>query len=130
MKRLFLPLLLLLSFSAFAQGLSKNDFHTWTDIGGKTLQAQFVKLDGELLTIRLRGPQYNLRLADLNSNSQNLFRYLTTPGNLAAKTKRGEFHDWTNKEGKTIRARIVKALGENLTLEMGGGGNLSSSYPT
>ena len=71
-----------------------------------------------------------MRLADLNSNSQNLFRYLTTPGNLAAKTKRGEFHDWTNKEGKTIRARIVKALGENLTLEMGGGGNLSSSYPT
>ena len=72
MKRLFLPLLLLLSSSAFAQGLSKNDFHTWTDIGGKTLQAQFVKLDGELLTIRLMGPQYNLRLADLNSNSQNL----------------------------------------------------------
>ena len=121
MNRCFLPLFLLLASSAFAQGLSKNDFHAWTDIGGKTLQAQFVKLDGELLTIRLRGPQYNLRIADLSANSQNLFRYLNTPGNLSAKTKRGEFHDWTNIEGKTIRARLVKALGDNLTLEMGEG---------
>ena len=121
MKKIISKYLLFLCFFGLtSQALDKKGFHTWTDVGGKKIQAQFVKLEGAILTIRLRGPQYNLKMADLNQESQNLFRYLTTPGNIAARTKRGDFHEWTNVQGKTIRAKLVKVLGNNLTIEMAG----------
>ncbi len=43
---------------------------TWTNQSGKTIEADFVKLDGEQVVVRMKGKEYKLPLATLSEGDQ------------------------------------------------------------
>ena len=43
---------------------------TWTNQGGKAIEADFVKLDGEQVVLRMNGKEYNIPLASLSEGDQ------------------------------------------------------------
>lgn len=58
----------------------------WTNTAGKTIQASFVKLDGEKLTIRTKeGKQHTLKLSQLDEGSQGQARHEAVKAERAAK---------------------------------------------
>lgn len=58
----------------------------WTNTSGKTIQASFVKLDGEKLTIRTKeGKSHTLKLSQLNEASQGQARHEAVKAERAAK---------------------------------------------
>jgi|GEM_PF-2092001 len=114
------------------QGFAVNDIHQWTDAQGRIIRASFVKADDKAVTVRLQGAQSMIRSTDLSPQSQAKLRtilFIGTPdevllslraGQGAKKEERNDFLDWTDKKGRTIRARIVKFVGDNLTVELEG----------
>ena len=118
---------------AFAlHGIAEDVFHKWTDLKGRTITARFVKTDDNAVTVRLQGTQSMIRSTDLSPQSQAKLRailFIGTPdevllslraGQGAKKEERNDFLDWTDKKGRAIRARIVKFVGDNLTVELEG----------
>ena len=113
-------------------GIAEDTFHQWTDLKGRTITARFVKTDDNAVTVRLQGTQSMIRSTDLSPQSQAQLRtilFIGTPdevllslraGQGAKKEERNDFLDWTDKKGRTIRARIVKFVGDNLTVELEG----------
>jgi hypothetical protein len=126
---LFLALVL---FAFAVQGIAADVFHQWTDIKGRTITARFVKTEDNAVTVRLQGTQSMIRSTDLSPQSQAKLRtilFIGTPdevllslraGQGAKKEERNDFLDWTDKKGRAIRARIVKFVGDNLTVELEG----------
>ncbi|MBT4667375.1 MAG: hypothetical protein HOB63_12750, partial [Opitutae bacterium] len=118
---------------AFAlHGIAEDVSHQWTDLKGRTITARFVKTDDNAVTVRLQGTQSMIRSTDLSPQSQAKLRtilFIGTPdevllslraGQGAKKEERNDFLDWTDKKGRTIRARIVKFVGDDLTVELEG----------
>ncbi len=112
--RLFIGLTLLAIVAA--QGFAVDDIHQWVDIRGRIIRASFVKADDNAVTVRLQGAQSMIRSADLSPQSQEMLRQLFSSG----KGNRNDFIDWTDKTGRTIRARLVKSVGDNLQIELEG----------
>ena len=98
------------------QGFAVDDIHQWTDAQGRIIRASFVKADDKAVTVRLQGAQSMIRSADLSPQSQEMLRQLFSSG----KGNRNEFVDWIDKTGRTIRARLVKSVGDNLQIELEG----------
>ena len=73
-RNLLLTCLFLLSLSG--SGSFAETLYSWTDTQGRTLQASFVKLEGNQLTIRMNGQDFPLDLSYFSPQSQNLARQL------------------------------------------------------
>ena len=117
MKRLLLSLVL---FCLFISGVQAQDtVYKWTSSTGQTVDAAFVKLDGETLTIDMNGQSFFFPLATLSPQSQALAKILATPEGDPLPVKDGVY-DWTDSSGKTIRAKFVKLVGSRVTIEMNG----------
>ncbi|MFP6892497.1 MAG: hypothetical protein VCA18_02020, partial [Opitutales bacterium] len=111
-------LFIVLGLFAFAlRGIAADMFHQWTDIKGRTITARFVKIDDNTVTVRLQGTQSMIRSTDLSPQSQVKLRAILSAGQGAKKEERNAFLDWTDKTGRTIRARVVKVIGSNLQVE-------------
>ena len=98
------------------QAFATDDIHQWTDAQGRIIRASFVKADDKAVTVRLQGAQSMIRSADLSQQSQEMLRQLFSSG----KGKRNDFVNWTDKTGRTISARLVKSVGDNLQIELEG----------
>ena len=73
-RNLLLTCLFLLSLSG--SGSFAETLYSWTDTQGRTLQASFVKLEGNQLTIRMNGQDFPLDLSYFSPQSQSLARQL------------------------------------------------------
>ena len=104
-----------LSLTAFGQ----QKLYKWTSAEGQTVDAGFVKLDGDTLTIDMNGKAFFFPLATLSPQSQALAKILATPEGSPLPVKDG-IYDWTDTNGKTIKAKFVRQLGPTLTIEMNG----------
>ena len=66
--------LLMFGLFAFAStmGFAQAKVHDWTNKGGRTIKARFVKADDSTVTIFLNGRNYVLKFSDLSPESQAL----------------------------------------------------------
>ncbi|MFP6893498.1 MAG: hypothetical protein VCA18_07095, partial [Opitutales bacterium] len=119
-RRLHLFIGLTLLAIVAAQGFAVDDIHQWVDVRGRIIRASFVKADDNAVTVRLQGAQSMIRSADLSPQSQELLRQLFSSGKGNSKGNKNDFIDWTDKTGRTIRARLVKSVGDNLQIELEG----------
>ena len=73
----------ILMFGLFAltssMGLAQAKVHDWTNKGGRTIKARFVKADDSTVTIFLNGRNYVLKFSDLSPESQALAKKLSEP---------------------------------------------------
>ena len=104
----------------------KEILHPWTDTQGRTLQASFLSLDGDKVTIKWNGKVVPIPLASLSPETQLLAK------NLAAKSMSGKqtsvsenlstaaVHPWTDKQGRTLQARFIKLFAGTVTIEWNG----------
>tara|TARA_Y100000588_G_scaffold322312_1_gene354194 strand:- start:920 stop:3673 length:2754 start_codon:yes stop_codon:yes gene_type:complete len=107
-------------FASVLQGIAANTYHQWTDVKGRTITAAFVKADGATITVRLKGKLANIPIADLSPESRVMLGKLFTADKDTPGPDRNAFLDWTDKTGRTIRAKLVKTDVENLTVELEG----------
>ena len=117
MKRSLLPIVLFCLFIICVQ--AQDASYKWTSSTGQTVDAKFVKLDGETLTIDMNGQSFFFPLSTLSPQSQALAKILATPEGSPLPVKDG-IYDWTDTNGKTIRAKFVRQLGPSLAIEMNG----------
>jgi hypothetical protein len=102
---------------------NKNDFIDWTDKTGRAIRARLVKSVGDNLQIELEGTIFELPLAQLNAESQKLAKALAKESNEPAPppvTGKDEAQEWKDANGRAIRARFIKLVGETLTIELDG----------
>jgi len=117
MKRSVLPLVL---FSLFISGVQGQErVYKWTSSTGQTVDAEYVKLEGETLTISMNGRPFFFPLSTLSPQSQALAKILATPEGQPLPVKDGVY-DWTDSSGKTIQAKFVNQVGSTVTIEMNG----------
>ena len=111
-KSLFLFFLLLSSY------LNGQTLHPWTDLQGRTLQAEYVKSDGITVTINWNGKVIPIPLATLSADSKALAQKLSTPktasipanpfDTIAPKPNASQLHPWTDLQGRTLEAVFLK----------------------
>ena len=82
MKLLTLPLLLFASIICVSA--QSEILHPWTDSQGRTLQASFISLDSEKVTIKWNGQVVPIPLVSLSPESQNLAKQLASQMNSGA----------------------------------------------
>ena len=72
---------ILLLFLLFATQVvfGQTDLHEWTNSGGTTIKAKFVRADAEAVTLFMNGRNFVVKLSDLKPDSQALVRKLSTP---------------------------------------------------
>lgn len=63
--------------SSFAE--AQDSLPSWTNTSGKTIKAEFIKLDGETLVIRKDGKLFNVPLSKFSVESQEQARKLAQP---------------------------------------------------
>jgi hypothetical protein len=129
---LFLLLLALASTFAFGQ----VEIHEWTNKAGRTIKAKFVRGDAESVVIFAGGRNYNLKLADLSEESQDLARKLSVspPASLTKPFTPNKPDPSTNSEkpsapagGKPLplatpeKDQIIKFCRENMGKQVGNG---------
>ena len=118
--------------------------HPWTDLQGRTLQASFVKLGPNSVTVNWQGREVPLPLASLNPVSQALARKLSGGGvpkssstqkPAAPMVKKvqppspaqneelslGKEYGWKSSTGSEIKAKFISLEGGNVNLSMYGG---------
>jgi hypothetical protein len=118
--------LLLFTF-LFSIGLlqaQSDQLHPWTDTQGRTLQASFIGLDSEKVTIKWNGQIVPIPLASLSPDSQSLAKKLASQMNGASSpfdtVAPNQLHPWTDVQGRTLQARFVKLFAGTLTIEWNG----------
>ena len=117
---------LLLAF-LFPIGLlqaQSDQLHPWTDSQGRTLQASFISLDSEKVTIKWNGQVVPIPLASLSPDSQILAKKLASQMNGASSpfdtVAPNQLHPWTDVQGRTLQARFVKLFAGTVTIEWNG----------
>ena len=55
------------------------DLHEWTNSGGTTIKAKFIRADADTVTLLMNGRNFVVKLSDLKPDSQALARKLSTP---------------------------------------------------
>ena len=121
MKILIFPVLL---FCGVLSVLAQNEtLHPWTDSQGRTLQASFISLDSEKVTIKWNGQLVPIPLASLSPDSQNLAKQLASQMSAAkpaVSPNKNQLHSWTDVKGRTLQARFVQLFAGTLTIEWNG----------
>jgi hypothetical protein len=108
---------LFLSFSIFSFGQDPSTLHPFTDINGRTLQAKLIEAGAESVKVEWNGQTFDLPLDSLDLTTRNLVRRLTR----STPTKgSSDIHDWTDTQGRNIKAKFVKADQTSLTLDWNG----------
>jgi hypothetical protein len=118
MKKILFPILAL--FAAFPIFLTAQELHKWTNTQGATIEAAFVKLEGTTLTIDMGGKSFDLPLSGLRPESQELAQKLAAPGKPQAPSVTERVVNWKDPDGRIIKAKFIKLVGETLTIDMGG----------
>ncbi|MBT3568901.1 MAG: hypothetical protein HN494_08650, partial [Opitutae bacterium] len=77
MKPIKFSLLFLISITQIV--LSQSLIHEWTNSGGRTIKAKFVRGDAETVTLFMNGRNFVIKLTDLKPESQELARKLSPP---------------------------------------------------
>ena len=120
-----LPILSLALFWGLLSLSAQNDtLHPWTDSQGRTLQASFISMDAEKVTIRWNGQIVPIPLASLSVESQSLAKQLAAKMS-AATTVEGasgsnKLHSWTDIQGRTLQARFVRLFAGTVTIDWNG----------
>ena len=109
---------LFLSFSIFSFGQDPSTLHPFTDINGRTLQAKLIEVGAESVKIEWNGQTFDLPLDSLDLTTRNLVRRLTRSTTSASGSS--GVHDWTDTQGRNIKAKFVKADQTSLTLDWNG----------
>ena len=121
MKLLILPLLLFASI--ICTSAQNETLHPWTDSQGRTLQASFISLDSEKVTIKWNGQVVPIPLVSLSPESQNLAKQLASKmnsGSTAGSPAKNQLHSWTDVQGRTLQARFVSLFAGTVTIEWNG----------
>ena len=122
MKLHFLSLTLLLGLLSLRA--QNETLHPWTDSQGRTLQASFISLDSEKVTIKWNGQVVPIPLISLSAESQNLAKQLaakmTTAPSPAATSSPNQLHSWTDIQGRTLQAKFVRLFAGTVTIEWNG----------
>lgn len=121
--------LIILSFIFLTGGVSqaqKETLHPWTDTQGRTLQASFLSLDSDKVTIKWNGQVVPISLVSLSPESQLLAKNLAAKSMSAKQTSVSEdlsttgIHPWTDTQGRTLQARFIKLFAGMVTIEWNG----------
>ena len=117
-------LLLPIFFSIGLLHAQSDQLHPWTDTQGRTLQASFISLDSEKVTIKWNGQVVPIPLVSLSPESQSLASKLssqmngkTSPFDTVAPN---QLHSRTDVQGRTLQARFVKLFAGTVTIEWNG----------
>ena len=98
--------------------------HPWTDSQGRTLQASFISLDAEKVTIKWNGQIIPIPLISLSPESQNLAKQLSQKMSTAPDSKGAsnpsQLHSWTDVQGRTLQARFIRLFAGTVTIEWNG----------
>ena len=108
---------LFLSFSIFSFGQDPSTLHPFTDINGRTLQAKLIEAGAESVKVEWNGQTFDLPLDSLDLTTRNLVRRLTRSTSTKGSS---DIHDWTDTQGRNIKAKFVKADQASLTLDWNG----------
>ena len=135
-------------FAPFLSILGQDEtLYPWTDTQGRTLQASFISLDevAQTVIIKWNGKVFPLPLSTLSSASQALAKQLAVPVPATSAASSSPFdeivdevisampedalgpealdidHDWTSSDGKTLSAKFISLVGDQLTISMNGG---------
>jgi len=141
-------LIALILFAPFSSILGQDEtLYPWTDTQGRTLQASFISLDevAQTVIIKWNGKVFPLPLSTLSSASQALAKQLAVPVPATSAASSSPFdeivdevisampedalgpealdidHDWTSSDGKTLSAKFISLVGDQLTISMNGG---------
>jgi len=141
-------LIALILFAPFSSILGQDEtLYPWTDTQGRTLQASFISLDevAQTVIIKWNGKVFPLPLSTLSSASQALAKQLAVPVPATSAATSSPFdeivdevisampedalgpealdidHDWTSSDGKTLSAKFISLVGDQLTISMNGG---------
>ncbi len=77
MKPIKFSLLFLISITQIV--LAQSEIHEWTNSGGRTIKAKFVRGDAETVTLFMNGRNFVIKLSDLKTESQELAQKLSVP---------------------------------------------------
>jgi hypothetical protein len=77
MKSIKFSILFLISITQIV--LAQSEIHDWTNSGGRTIKAKFVRGDAETVTLFMNGRNFVIKLSDLKLESQELARKLSAP---------------------------------------------------
>ena len=141
-------IIVLTLFAPFLSILGQDEtLYPWTDTQGRTLQASFISLDevAQTVIIKWNGKVFPLPLSTLSSASQALAKQLAVPVPATSAASSSPFdeivdevisampedalgpealdidHDWTSSDGKTLSAKFISLVGDQLTISMNGG---------
>ena len=117
-------LLLPVLFSIGLLRAQSEQLHPWTDTQGRTLQASFISLDSEKVTIKWNGQVVPIPLISLSPESQGLAKKLASQTNGKPSpfdtVAPNQLHPWTDVQGRTLQARFVKLFAGTVTIEWNG----------
>jgi hypothetical protein len=77
MKSIKFSLLFLISITQIV--LSQSEIHEWTNSGGRTIKAKFIRGDADTVTLFMNGRNFVIKLTDLKPESQELAWKLSAP---------------------------------------------------
>jgi hypothetical protein len=77
MKSIKFSILFLISVTQIV--LAQSVIHEWTNSGGRTIKAKFVRGDADTVTLFINGRNFVINLSDLKPDSQELARKLSAP---------------------------------------------------
>ena len=142
-------LIALILFAPFLSLVGQDEtLHPWTDIKGRTLQASFISYDAaaQTVTIKWNGQIFPLPLNTLAPQSQDLAKQLGAPSPVAPSPGSSSpfdeildevvaempmdalgpealdvEHDWSSADGRSLLAKFISLVGDQLTIAMNGG---------
>jgi hypothetical protein len=116
-----------------------DEVRTWTDARGKTIQAEFVRVQNGQVTLKQNGRVVNVPLDRFSAADQEHIRSrakgdaaVKAPGNAndkkavaadqaakAAAAELRETREWKDRAGRSIRARFTRFFGRQVVLAQG-----------
>ena len=115
MKTFLKILFLLFVFFTAEVKIGYANLYPWTDLDGRTLQARFIQLDQNNLTIDVNGQPFEIPVSTLSPESKALATMLQAQQKPAKK-----LYDWTDSSGRSIKASFVSSTAQSVTLEVNG----------
>lgn len=107
---------------------------TWEDVSGRTMQATFVRIEGDVVIFLKRGEEVEVPLKRLAADDRQraivleATRQTVTPppsegdpfdGPPARKPKLAGYRVWTARNGATMKARLLRVTGTDLVFRRG-----------
>ena len=95
-------------FLLFASA-AEAEMRTWTRANGKQVEAEFVKRDGPVVTLRRAdGTEMTVRMRGLSDEDREYVKKVSPAGPAAGKVPPDSpMRTWTRNNGKTVEARFV-----------------------